>query len=801
MKKSSATAYIVYLLIASCSGFFLLFITKFTFIHLNNKLQLNITNEKARVSIGQVISNKLLKIEALFFQLAPTTNIHGQKRIVAQAESEIKEIEHLFSILEKGGKVNTGILLNIPDLPMVFNKLEYAPPNDGKAILEIVELRPKLLDLGKHLRRLASLVETRSSYRNKSKSAEGEEARQLANMANKTALAVKKFLMPMPPLFVRMKEEANRLVYIANLALKRISTAINDRQQTYFIVEIVIIVFTVFTVIVLLYSISRKMVQLTAKSQKLAVEALQASRAKSEFLANMSHEIRTPMNAMVGYGQLLANSALTQKQKNHLDMIISSGDLLLGIINNILDVSKFEAGKIVFEEIDFDLDHLCQDVFKMILPKIRNATINTYVRIDDDIPLHLKGDPTRLRQLLINLLGNAIKFTKAGEIGIEINNNTQAPPEPGRAALLVQVKDTGIGIPEGKVAAIFKAFTQSDESTTRKYGGTGLGLTICKKIVKAMGGDIWVESEEGKGSNFMFSLNLPIIDSKPIAASGTLIVKRMHGKRLIMVNDHDRTQKILGQCCKHLGIEVVQSFDRTRDALEALVSLAEKGQCPDLVLTDILMPYMSGFELAEKIRSHPLLTRLKIIAISSDIHIEESSEFQQCRFDGILQQPISKQDVLITLTSAFNKVRRNKPRPAPKPIPAQKCKGMRILVAEDNEVNQLLIRELLELQGIQVEIAGNGKEAVDMVKANGYDLCLMDIHMPVMSGIEATRAIRREVSEDFPIIALSAAVMREDIEKGYEAGMNDYLHKPIEMDKLKKAIVKWQSKNKEKVLQ
>ncbi len=533
--------------------------------------------------------------------------------------------------------------------------------------------------------------------------------------------------------------------------------------------------------------------QLTASEQQLRAAKERAedlARAKADFLANMSHEIRTPMNAVLGFSELLRKTPLDERQKEYLDTIISSGQLLLSIINDILDLSKLESGKISLEKIDFNLRYLINDVFKIVATRMGDKRIDTYIEIDKDVPIYLKGDPTRLRQIFVNLLGNAIKFTTQGEIGVVVNKEKDRTEDI--PLLRFSVVDTGIGIPSDKLDDIFESFSQADTSVTRKYGGTGLGLTICKALVEAMGGKIWVESELNKGSKFIFVI--PFEKGKAISETEIypLSYKEIKSKAVVIVEDNKVSQRILKQLCKQLGMRILSVESSAKTAFECIKRLEEDNNIPDIILCDIFLGKEYGYELVKKIRSYDKYKKLKIIAVTADPQIGEANKAQEMGFDGYLPKPVIIDNFAKVIATVLGDKREMGPIVTRHMADELNYKGIKILVAEDSMPNRMLLQAYFEELGCIAEFANNGKEAVEKLKAgNQYDLCLMDLQMPVMDGIEATKIIRSEISKELPIIALTAAVMQEDRRKAAEVGMNDFITKPIDVEKLKEKIIQY----------
>ncbi len=750
-------------------GFFLVVGLKAFFSHLHDELGASSANERARLFIGEEIVREIQEIEKDVYHMPTLANDAAQGRKVQEIGEHVVKLEHDLQVLKAGGTVQRVIDLNMEGHDQMRREVRYQPPADATAyIMELIEISPLLGQINQKSQELRALLGQRSALR------ERHDMAGFFDQEQKVSL----FLKHLPPYFQRLNENANRLFFESSEHLGKLEAQLARERGRYQLLEnlLVVLVIALATILGLVFARqireSNRRLRLAWLEMRAAKEESErASRAKSEFVARMSHELRTPMNAILGFSQLLEGEELDAEHHAYVSEINRAGVHLLELINQVLDLSKIEAGGMTLESMPFDLISTLDEVASIVADRAKVRGLKLRFFASPALPTQVMGDPTRLRQVLINLVGNAVKFTHEGSIDLRIT------PLADGSRIEFSVQDTGIGMDAPTLARLFRPFAQADESITRKYGGTGLGLMISRDLVLLMGGDIAVHSTPGAGSRFSFSLPArPVPDCQPRP-------QPLAGYRAMLSCAEAHQVEVLGAQLSALGADIVPAH--SPEAVQQAFS--EDAECPW-----VFVGKSGCLSSLTALRHAPPLNRDIRLLLEGGMEAGGPSGA-----DAVLIEPFTYSRLLVIVQQVQK--REAAPvmaEPAPTPVPEESPGDLphrHILLVEDNRINQMVAGRMLDRLGLTHDVANNGREAVDMAASRHYDLVLMDMQMPEMDGIEATRLLRAREGDGrrLPIIAMTANALSEDRERCLAAGMDEHIGKPVSMDKLAAMTKKW----------
>ena len=738
------------------TGLLLVVGLKAFFSHLQDELGVRSGNERARLFIGEEIVRSIQAIEKDVYHMTWLTGDAAQARAEQAIRDHVAKLEHDLGVLKDGGSVKRVIELNLEGRDQMLSEAHYTPASQAQGyVMELIEIAPLLGQIDEKSHELRQLLGQRRVLRDK------QDISGFFAQEQRIAL----FLKHLPPYFLRLNENANRLFFESSEHLKKLEVQLAQERLHYRLVEnlLVVLVIVLATASGWLFAQqirgSNRRLRLAWVAMRAAKEeAERASRAKSDFVSRMSHELRTPMNAILGFAQLLESEALKPEQRDFVGEINRAGVHLLELINQVLDLAKIEAGSMTLENIPFDLMKTVDEVATLVAERARAQGLSLRFFASPDLPTRVMGDPTRLRQVLINLIGNAVKFTHEGGIELRVVAKDER--------IEFSVQDSGIGMDAATLDRLFQPFAQADESITRKYGGSGLGLMISRDLVRAMGGDIEVASIPEQGSHFAFSL-----PARP-AASAPPRPRPLAGYRAMVVCNEEHTIEVLSAHLAALGASVVVAC-----GLEPLrQALADAPRQPWVFIGQgDALAHLEGLRHGAGTDIRLLLTGAKELAA-----------------DAVLTEPYTYSRLLEIVQGVQQ--RQSAAVPAGAAVPPAALTG-HVLLVEDNRINQMVAGRMLAKFGLSHDTVDNGREALEKISKYRYDLVLMDMQMPEMDGIEATRALRAGETESggprIPIIAMTANALSEDRDACLAAGMDDHIAKPVEIGKLAAVLRAW----------
>ena len=760
-KNNAIFKALIVLLFAFIVGYLGIVIIHNVFSDIRNNLDASVKNEYSRYKIGEYILKEISFIEANFYKMGIITKLRAIEPIQNEIEKEIQNVLGAIEILEKGGVLKSHIKLNLIEANSVVDEI-YFKADDKKLVFEAIDLIPKLNELREKVSEMHEIMKIKILI------SEASNTDTLANNAYKNdSFKIELFFKQIPTLFIRMQENSNRLLYDSKKNITTLEKNIEIEKEYYknleYIFTYIVMIIIVLTGFLLIRQILRKnkeLEEITKKAKKSEEEALIANETKSKFLANMSHEIRTPLNAIIGFSDILSSSNMEANDKEKAEIISKSAKALLNIINDILDISKIESGKYEVSKTNFDLKDLLEQIVQLYAVNTKEKNIRFLYTLDESIPNFVFSDETKLKQVLSNIISNAIKFTpNNGKVSFDVklltlNENT--------ASVRFSVKDEGIGISPENQKSIFEPFSQADGTISRKYGGTGLGLAISLNIIKMLGSEIKLISKENEGSLFYFDLDLVVQDVSNFDSS-----KLKYDFAICnIIEDTENIKNHLASVVKyfgriHQGDEDIESCEKIDlifcfgdpQFYEKLSRRKERFKCPVVYVGNM-----------DKINNNNIMKPLMDYFL--DVPIYGSKIFNIIAESKLIEKDVQKSENKIETKENFSG---------------------QILVAEDNPNNQLLIKIVLQKLGLDVTIVENGQLAVEKYQNEKYDLIFLDINMPVMDGLTALKLIReyeKEIQRYTPIVALTANTINGDREKYIDEGMDNYLSKPLERNQL-----------------